>query len=820
MAKKKNNAIWGDIAKDIASAAVNPTGFVIKKGVDLAVDLFTDNEDEENDNDDEEENYIQLADSYYNKQEYENALAVAEHAKDDYYLFYYYRFCGLCHYNLWEQKKTEGFNKMDELGIDGNTDDDDPRWEKMDPYFEAIDQEKQLAYQSLKQCLKAFGKEDCEISCYTLAHVYWLLMDLCETNYNGFCEQRRYAIAAMMDDEICEKVKKEYNDITDKLLDAQFDDGYLGLQKIKSGKDQDNFPNDPELIEIYESQLFSNIDYHERQFIYIAKDIDALAGCYDDSIPWVFTIDRYPIELKFPLGHPQPNTLYYAHPARKGYYLPIENADEELFNDKVREFRRLSQCLGATEIEFNSIKGNSLTESKGKGMNIEVGGEYKGVGAGVGYGNKKSGSKDESIKGGKNNVRQYNPTKAPYIPNDIAWLDVDPEWQSFVKERLEGNMLHYSMKISSEKTMAVSQNRLDDVKVAFKTFIANADVHYSQEMERSFRREEKTEWVINVTFKPLNELPMADRDDEAPKDEPSESDKELYERLRIYSCIEYYCLRIVYEDKNEEPNLRRIMNRVRKDTNIEIEEYIIKGETKCDVEIALDNYLSETHFNSADWYSIVPTLPHKSENEKFMMEAYYKTNVENKGGAIVGIVTSGTISVGDKVLLTSTDEKVDYDYECTVAWIERNGKYTAIAKAGESIGLGIDDDIDSIDFRVDYVGKLSEWEDNDEELTAEEQKYLDNLKDFLDDDSEITPRERKMLDRIRQNLGISEERAKELEESLAKPQLTDEEQEYLDIYREYAEKGEITEKERRKLDISAKGLDISSERAKEIESME
>lgn len=101
--------------------------------------------------------------------------------------------------------------------------------------------------------------------------------------------------------------------------------------------------------------------------------------------------------------------------------------------------------------------------------------------------------------------------------------------------------------------------------------------------------------------------------------------------------------------------------------------------------------------------------------------------------------------------------------------------------------------------------------------SATEQEYLENLKEFLEDDEEITPRERKMLNRIRQSLGISEERAQELEASLAKPQLTEDEQEYLDIYHEYAEKGEVTEKERRRLDKFAAAMGISAERAKEIE---
>jgi len=101
-------------------------------------------------------------------------------------------------------------------------------------------------------------------------------------------------------------------------------------------------------------------------------------------------------------------------------------------------------------------------------------------------------------------------------------------------------------------------------------------------------------------------------------------------------------------------------------------------------------------------------------------------------------------------------------------------------------------------------------------FSSKEQEYLENLKEFLEDDAEITPRERKMLDRIRQSLGISEERAVELEASLA-PQLTEDEKEYLDMYKEYIEEGEITDKERRRLDKFAQALGIESNRIKEIE---
>ena len=104
------------------------------------------------------------------------------------------------------------------------------------------------------------------------------------------------------------------------------------------------------------------------------------------------------------------------------------------------------------------------------------------------------------------------------------------------------------------------------------------------------------------------------------------------------------------------------------------------------------------------------------------------------------------------------------------------------------------------------------------ELDEDEQEYLEALKEFLED-GEISDRERRMLDRVRKSLGISEDRAAELEASLHSSQLTEDEQEFLDMYREYAEEGEITEKARKRLDRFASAIGISPERMKELEAM-
>jgi hypothetical protein len=85
------------------------------------------------------------------------------------------------------------------------------------------------------------------------------------------------------------------------------------------------------------------------------------------------------------------------------------------------------------------------------------------------------------------------------------------------------------------------------------------------------------------------------------------------------------------------------------------------------------------------------------------------------------------------------------------------------------------------------------------------------------EDGEIGARERKLLDKIRVKNGISEERAKELEATLSAPQLTDDEKEYLEAFKDACEDGKVSDKQRRLLEKLRVMYGISEERARQLE---
>ena len=103
-------------------------------------------------------------------------------------------------------------------------------------------------------------------------------------------------------------------------------------------------------------------------------------------------------------------------------------------------------------------------------------------------------------------------------------------------------------------------------------------------------------------------------------------------------------------------------------------------------------------------------------------------------------------------------------------------------------------------------------------FSVTELEYLKELKECLSDDYSISDRERHLLDTIRKLNGISEERALELEKFIS-PQLTEKEKEYLNEYRDVISNGEISPRDKRFLEKLKEFNGITDERAREIEQM-
>lgn len=224
----------------------------------------------------------------------------------------------------------------------------------------------------------------------------------------------------------------------------------------------------------------------------------------------------------------------------------------------------------------------------------------------------------------------------------------------------------------------------------------------------------------------------------------------------------------------------------------------------------------------------------KQAIDSFVLPIEDKFYIEGRGTVVTGRVAVGKVKVNDELFVVNPSGN---KYKTVCVGIEMFKKLLTQAEEGDNCGILL---------RNVSVSSIQEgaWLQKGEQTidmptpvgpkntttpmpankgttsspSEEEQEYVEMYKEYAAD-GEISERDRKMLDKFRSRLGISEERARELEESCSKPQLTEDEQEYLEMFKEYAADGEISERDRKMLNKMRDRMGISEERAKEIESL-
>lgn len=405
-------------------------------------------------------------------------------------------------------------------------------------------------------------------------------------------EARRWYIVSMksQDESIRSSAKKNYETITQRILNLT--DNFLSLEQEKQemrefceaeGESEEDIQ---EALQSVENDLigrkFENkYSFGDRQFLFIVKNTDKITGCYDPDcvINWVFTLDKIPASLSFPAGHPQANTLYVAHPAQKGVYLPYEGAEDKIFHEKVEDFCRLAQCLGATEISFSSIKGESVSEDFSRRLNVggSVGVKFNSVGGD--YSRNESVSRAAELHKEVGYSYSLQPKQA-YVPNDLNWLDIDKSWQSFVKQRMEGNILSYTKRISSSEAVNISNSLQMSAKASFENMMANVNGNYSIERDTTFSHNQSSEWEIRIQFASLDELELIEHQEDSDTQSIKQIDQEISASLS--DAEEKYKEEVLFilEDGEITDTERRFLERKRIKLGLS-EEQAAKVEAMC-----------------------------------------------------------------------------------------------------------------------------------------------------------------------------------------------------------------------------------------------
>lgn len=288
-------------------------------------------------------------------------------------------------------------------------------------------------------------------------------------------------------------------------LDEQY---YLAAQDSEQVVAIEKEKERPEIVERYRDKQkenyqnflthFMEIPVKDRNIITIAKT-DRL---FKSDHLTLLNYDNLP-QVHFPMSHPKINHSYIVHPYKTDSYLPIENYDYELLNDRLNEFFYFLQCLGATSISYEVVEDESSQQAsrrqQSQGQNnrnsnynersnnnqyggsvegsygfvsAEIGGSYSTNHSGSNYG--EGGYQQEQsqeavmnsslrnfLRMGRNQT--FDPLQKPYIPNDLIWYPNEYTWQRIAQQRLNGNMLSHSETLSSSQSETLSVSEIASI---------------------------------------------------------------------------------------------------------------------------------------------------------------------------------------------------------------------------------------------------------------------------------------------------------------------------------------------------------------------
>ena len=668
-------------------------------------------------------------------------------AEDDYVLAYYKKYLG------WDKVFNNAWNSV----LVGNLTDDERARAKQD-----ADEANDKCLEALQKLENNLTKENvqswyCTLCCARAERLHWMNnhMEAVRLAIQGLPyafddNEKKWAISLISGknydtEHLIRSREGGYGVIIDKTVEESIE--FLDQLNVWEYSKESSWEDNDEMLDFYADELMNDIQltkdkfifslqpYHDRQFIFTVRDLDHIGGCYDetDNIKYVFPLDELPKDISFPMGHPQANTLYYAHPLRP-VYLPFENAQLTLFYEKVQEMCRLFQCLGATKITVRCLKGNKVSSNVMASSAVNAEGGYKIISGSGGVKNQTNASADSETRDEMFMTQTFSPYKAPYCPKDLVWTKKDPELLSLIKQRMEGGLLDFTKRVSSYETSNMSQNLITDVKAAFHNLMGNVSANYSASVDTTFSSTQETEWEISVKFKPLDELPSV-----------SES-----------------------------------MNYSERNLVMEIDKFAYAG---------------------------------------------------GRGTVVLGTMAMDIEGLGQQVIICNDDT----EFESVIEHIIMFGKLLDFAEKGDravlilkgvnsaNIHKGTKIYLKPQEVRKDKSPKVESnvvpKDKNEhlyESLSPEEEKYKEEVLFCLEDGGSISDDDRKYLERKRNKFGISPERAAEIE-SMCKPQLTENEQEYLDTFREMTSDGEISDRMRRLLDREREALGISRDRAAEIE---
>ena len=291
--------------------------------------------------------------------------------------------------------------------------------------------------------------------------------------------------------ELMEKIIASRNAYMESLVKAPKDQKYELQKKITE-------------LEEANTDLWDNyvlkVPYKERKYIMLVED-SKIKNCAVSGIT-IFNSSNVPNCINFYENMPLNNELYVGHPYNPSVYIPYNQAEDILFQDKIQEFCYILQQLGAEEITITSLKGRKVNEINNKKEELEVAANAGRFGnASLNIDSSTSNLMDRTSHEQYDVKYVYDPIDMPKVPSETIWYQNQSKWQSIALSRIEGNTLECNECISSKSISFTTSSEKEDIKAKLKVLMANIEGRIYDEEEKQLREETETIWRVSVKFR-------------------------------------------------------------------------------------------------------------------------------------------------------------------------------------------------------------------------------------------------------------------------------------------------------------------------------
>lgn len=280
---------------------------------------------------------------------------------------------------------------------------------------------------------------------------------------------------------------------------------YLDLSQYSS--------NDNEICEIIEQSKkeferltqsytlnFLNIPYENRKLLVPVKEYTTLNQAYVT----ILKIDSLPSDIRFSTVHPIENELYISHPYRTNLYVPYQGHELDFLKDKIDELCTVLSALGATEINIERVSKQSNNRKQDGFQAANIGGGYKAYQGNVGGEQTTSEELIEKINSQICCHRKNNPTKEPYLPENLVWYPNESKWQRIYNNRMQGIGDYSKDLYALNSNNYVSNDEQIGIKADYKDLLINASVSYDSKYSNILEVLEDVVLSIEYTFAPLS----------------------------------------------------------------------------------------------------------------------------------------------------------------------------------------------------------------------------------------------------------------------------------------------------------------------------